>query len=147
MKWQHTLRRRSGLEILDANLANLRQIILRLQNGETVVTGIDRPIPDPKIKPVFLGYPAHLPVHHIHLALKAQVPIIVMGAVYGEDGRYHIHSSKEIHMQQHSDHQHDLQLNAERVLSEAQKIISLAPQQWSVFQSVWPEVTTTIRSL
>lgn len=140
IQWQHSLRLRSGLEILDANLANLRQVIQRLQNGETVLTGIDRPVPEPKLKPGFFGQPAHLAVHHVQLALKAGVPVIVMGAIYGEDGRYHIHASEEIAMQHSPDRQQELIQNAELVLQAAEQIIRLAPQQWAVFQPVWPEI-------
>lgn len=138
--WQHDLRRQSGLEILDANLSNLRRVIQRLQDGETVVTGVDRPIPEAKIRPLFFGHPAHLAVHHIQLALKARVPLFVMGAVYGDDGKYTIHSTGEIHLQHGQDHQQELLFNAELVLDQASQLISLAPQQWAIFQPVWPDV-------
>jgi lauroyl/myristoyl acyltransferase len=33
-----------------------------------------------------------------------------------------------------------IEANAERVLVEAEKFIRLAPNQWSMFYPVWPEV-------
>lgn len=140
IQWQHDLRKKSGLEILDANLPNLRSAIHRLQSGETVLTGLDRPVPEPKIKPVFFGRPAHLAVHHVQLAIHAQIPLIVMGAILQADGRYHIHSSGEIQMQSYSDRRTELKNNAERVLEIAQAIISRSLEQWVVFQPIWPEV-------
>ena len=63
------------------------------------------------------------------------------------DGRYHIRSSDEIHMQPYSDRQRELQLNAERILEAAEEIIGQAPQQWVVFQPVWPEILPLVPRL
>ena len=139
IQWQHDLRRQSGLEIMDANLSNLRLAIRKLQDGETVVTGIDRPVPNPKMRPLFFGRPAHLAIHYVQLALRAKVPVIVMGAIMKEDGLYHIHSSGEILMKPHADRHIELDTNAERILEVAQAIIGQALEQWLVFQPVWPE--------
>lgn len=144
IQWQHDLRRQSGLEILDASLPNLRLAIQRLQGGETAVTGIDRPAPDPKLRPIFFGRPAHLAVHYVQLALRANVPVIVMGAIMKADGLYHIHSSGEIHMKSYSDRHVELKNNAERILEIAQGIISQALDQWVVFQPVWPEALPNV---
>jgi lauroyl/myristoyl acyltransferase len=140
VQWQHNLRRRSGLEILDASLPNLRLAIQRLEQGQTAVTGIDRPVPNPKIKPIFFNRPAHLAVHHIQLAIRAKVPVIVMSAAMMSDGRYHISSSEEISMRPYSDRHKELKLNAEHVLEVAQEMIIASLDQWVVFQPVWPEV-------
>ncbi len=140
IQWQHDLRRRSGLEIFNATLPNLKLAINRLEAGETMVTGLDRPVPDPKLKPIFFGRPAHLAVHHVQLALHAKTPMIVMGAVLQNDGRYHIHASGEIRMKSYTDRQKELMINAEHVLEIAQEIIKKALDQWVIFQPVWPEV-------
>ncbi len=140
IRWQHDLRRKSGLEILDATLPNLKLAIKRLESGETMLTGLDRPVDDPKMKPIFFGRPAHLAVHHVQLALRVNVPVVVMGAVLQEDDRYHIYSSEEITMQTFSDRQIELKANAEHLLESAQEIIRKAVDQWVVFQPVWPEV-------
>ena len=140
IEWQHHFRRQAGLEILSASLANFRQVIGRLEAGQTVVTGIDRPVKESKRKPLFFSRRAHLPVHHIQLALKARVPIVLIGAVLNSDGKYHIHASNYLEMQQFSDHQDELLWNAEKVLEIAADMIRLAPHQWGVVQPVWPEV-------
>ena len=70
-----------GLEILPATIANIRQLIRRLQAGEMVITGVDRPTSDLKYHPVFFGRPAQLPTHYIYLALKAHVPIVLLASM------------------------------------------------------------------
>lgn len=140
IQWQHDLRKRSGLDIFDATWPNLKTAIKRLEAGETMITGLDRPVPDPKIKPFFFGRPAHLAVHYVQLAIHTKTPVIVMGAVMQNDGRYHVQASGEIWMKSYADRQKELIINAEHVLEIAQEIIKKALDQWVIFQPVWPEV-------
>lgn len=144
VEWQHTLRRRSGMVLLPPTLANLRRVVGRVANGEMALTGIDRPMPDLKYRPVFFGRPALLPTHHIFLALRARVPIVVMGAILGSDGRYHVLASPELHMRSDPDRSREMVYNAEQVLEAAQEIICQAPEQWAVPYPVWPEVLAQI---
>jgi lauroyl/myristoyl acyltransferase len=144
IEWQHNFRRMAGLEILPASVENFRQVISRLKTGHVVVTGIDRPVNGTKAHHRFFGQPAHVPVHHIHLALKAEVPIVIMGAILCPDGIYHIHSSDYIDMRRFPNRQTEIMWNAERVLEIAADIIRQAPHQWAVMQPVWPEVLTEV---
>ena len=139
IEWQHAFRRQSGIEILPASLANFRQVITRLQAGETVLTGVDHPFTEVKNRPSFFGRPAHLPMHYTHFALKAGVPIVIMASILGPDGVYHILSSDEIEMEPCRDHQEAILINAEKVLRIAASFISQAPLQWATFYPVWPE--------
>ena len=140
IEWQHNIRRQVGLEILPATQGNIRQLIHRLEAGETVFTGVDHPAPDLRYHPVFFGRPAQLPTHHIFLALKARVPIVVMVSMLDQDGRYHICSSDYIEMTPHADREKEMIQNAEVILQAAEALIRLAPRQWAVFQPVWPQV-------
>ena len=144
IQWQHEFRQLAGLEILPASVANFRHVINRLEAGETVVTGIDRPIGTAKTRPLFFGRPAHVPVHYIHLALKARVPLIIMGAILHPDGVYHIQSSDYIELQHFSDRETEILWNAEMILEIAADIIRQTPEQWAVMQPVWPEALADI---
>lgn len=139
VEWQHIFRRQSGMEILSASLPNFRHAIRCLQAGETVLTGIDRPVASAKYFPVFFGRPAHLPTHHIHLALAAGVPLMVFAVLQRPDGVYQILSSSEIVLKPYPDHRVELVCNAERVLDVAASFIRLAPEQWSITLPAWPE--------
>lgn len=138
IEWQHKLRRKSGMEILPVSLSNLRHVIQRVESGETLLTGIDRPMPGLKHCLNFFGRPARLPTHHITLALKTGAPIRVMVPVYMPDGRYMVYSSEEIYLRPYSDRETEITANGERVLEAAQDLIQMAPAQWAVFHPVWP---------
>ncbi len=137
-KKQFDLRRASGLEMLPASVANFRLAIERLAAGEIVVTGIDRPIEHPKHFPRFFGRPAPLPVHHIYMALKAQVPIVLLVIVQEPDGRYRFHLSDPIPMQPGPDRETETITNAEAVLAVAEPFIRRMPEQWAMFLPVFP---------
>jgi KDO2-lipid IV(A) lauroyltransferase len=139
-EWQNRLRQQAGLEILPASMASLRTAVKRLEEGGTVVTGMDRPLPGSKYHPRFFGREAELPVMHIHLALATGVPVIVVAATMGPDGKYRINASEEIHMTPHPVKREAILQNAELTLEVAEELIRQAPQQWSMFYPVWPEV-------
>jgi KDO2-lipid IV(A) lauroyltransferase len=140
VEWQHEIRRQVGLEILPATMANIRQLVHRLQEGEMVLTGVDYPIPGVKYHPLFFGRPAQLPTHYIYLAQKARVPIVLLASILQADGRYHVVSSDYIEMETCSNRSDEMVANAERVLQAAEALIRLSPCQWTVFQPLWPQV-------
>jgi lauroyl/myristoyl acyltransferase len=140
IEWQHELRRRSGLEILPASIHNLRLVIKRLEAGGMVTTGVDRPMCEPKVTPLFFGKPANVPVHYIQLALKANVPVRLLAPIMRPDGRIQVLSSGDIEMQHCSDRQEELVFNARRVLEFAESVIVRYPQQWGMTWPVWPDI-------
>jgi KDO2-lipid IV(A) lauroyltransferase len=137
---EYEMRKKTGLNLLPASFSAFRQAIKHLQQGGSVVTGIDRPIPEPQACPRFFGRPAALPIHHIFLASKAHVPIVIAVTNLRQDGKYHVFASDFIEMDSQSDPAVEMLRNAEKVLSIAEEFIRRAPQQWSVPLPVWPEV-------
>ena len=136
---QNDLRRKAGVELIPASTTALRQALRHLQAGGTIATGIDRPVPAPKIRPRFFGRPAALPTHHIYLALKACVPIVVVSARMCPDGIYEMVASEPFEMQRCAERYDEIKVNAEKVLEIAEPFILQAPYQWSMFYPVWPE--------
>jgi KDO2-lipid IV(A) lauroyltransferase len=139
VEWQHSFRRETGLQILPASFEAFRTAIRQLRLGKTIITGIDRPISKTKHHPRFFGRPASLPLHHIQLALETAAPIVIFVPVRRKDGRIAIESSEEIRMQRYSSRERELLFNGECVLEAAEEFIRRTPEQWSVFQPVWPE--------
>jgi len=144
IEWQHEIRRRSGIEIVPATISNIRDTINRLKAGEAVLTGLDHPVSDPIYQPRFFGYPAHVPVHHIQLAVKARVPIIVFAAREHPDRRISVDCSDYIEMEEYPNRNTTIINNAENILNIAEDFIQRAPQQWIILQPVWPELTPLV---
>jgi lauroyl/myristoyl acyltransferase len=133
------VRKKAGMNLVPASFAALRQALRHLQQGGVVLTGIDRPIPAPRLCPRFFGRPAALPMHHISLAAKAKVPVMIMVMNLQPDGKYHVLTSDLIEMDPHKDRATEEIQNAEKVLGFAERFIRQAPQQWSISLPVWPE--------
>lgn len=136
---EYEARRRIGMNVVPGSFAALRQALRHLQRGGMVLTGIDRPVPAPRVCPRFFGRPAALPTHHVSLAVKAGVPVLFLVPMLHPDGRYHAVTSEAIEMVRHPDRTTEEMLNAERVLGVAEGFIRQAPQHWSVSLPVWPQ--------
>jgi phosphatidylinositol dimannoside acyltransferase len=144
IKLQTEMREKTGLTLLPASVSGIKRATEYLQAGGIVLTGIDRPLPESHYRPCFFGRPAALPAHHIVMALKARVPIIVLATILRPDGRYHVLSSEIIEMQHHPDRRTEITHNAERVLKIAEGFILQAPHQWSMTHPVWPEALAEV---
>jgi KDO2-lipid IV(A) lauroyltransferase len=132
------MRRQAGMNLVPATIGGLRQAIRHLERGGAVVTGIDRPVPRPRLLPRFFGRPAALPIHPIHLAMRAGVPMAVVASTLEPDGKYHVEVSEMIEPEGDPRKDADVLRNAEAVLRVAEGFIRRAPRQWSVPLAVWP---------
>ncbi len=142
-RWQNRLRQLPSLLVTPMSIQALRQASETLRANKVVLTGVDRPLAtgeDAKYRPRFFGRAAALPVFHIRLALKHNIPIVVLGGTRKPDGCYRIWASDPIPMQRHSDLVQETVQNAEAVLSVIADYIRMAPEQWAMFYPVWPEV-------
>jgi KDO2-lipid IV(A) lauroyltransferase len=143
---EYEMRRRTDIELLPASEGALRQALKYLHRGGMVLTGADRPIPNPEICPLFFGRPAALPLHHIFLATRARVPLMIAVTRFQPDGKYHAYASDPIEMDAHPDPDVALLRNAENVLRVAEGFIRQAPWQWSVPLPVWPQILDLVPS-
>ncbi len=137
---QLELRIKKGMRILQASVGNLKHAVGHLRSGGTIITGIDRPDNSYPYRPRFFGRLAALPIHHIFLALKAHVPIIVFATLKQPDGKYHLLFSDPIEMQSHPDRHTEIILNAEAILQVAEGFIRQDPAQWAMTFPVWPDI-------
>ena len=141
---EYEMRRRTGMNIVPASRDAFRKAIRHLGMGGLVLTGIDRPVDNTRLQPQFFGQPAPLPTHHISLALRARVPVVLVAVIQQKDGRYSVLSSEPVEMEHHTDHDTAILKNAEKVLLEAENFIRLAPRQWNVPLPVWPQLLSRV---
>ena len=145
-RMEFEMRQRIGMDILPASLDALRQAIQYLEKGGLVVTGIDRPVAGLRLQPRFFGQPAPLPTHHILLASRARVPVVLMAVLRQEDGKYTLLRSEPMEMEPSANREQGILQNAEKVLHQAERFIRMAPQQWNMPLPVWPELMNRVPS-
>jgi lauroyl/myristoyl acyltransferase len=136
---QVEMRVQKGMQIIQASVGTVKHCIDHLKAGGLVLTGIDRPDAGSRYRPRFFGRPAALPIHHVFLALKARVPVILGATIKRADGKYHLKFSEPIDMQSHPDRETEILLNAENILHVAETFIREDPTQWAMTFPVWPE--------
>jgi len=136
---QNQMRSSTGLEITPVSTKAMHQAIERMRNGGVVFTGADRPIEGDKQHPTFFGLPSHLPTGHVRMAMKAGVPVMVVSALMGTDGKYHFHISEPIPIRQYDSRSSTIRKNAEALLEVIANTIRQAPDQWLMFFPVWPK--------
>lgn len=141
-RFQNQLREVPGVVVTPMSVQALRMASEALRSGKTVITGVDRPLPeaeDAKYRPHFFSRSAALPVFYVRLALKHHLPITVLGGCRRPDGRYTVYASEPIHLQPSADLIEETVQNTERILREIAGVIRRAPEQWAMFYPVWPE--------
>lgn len=143
-KIANQLRREFNIEAYPASLETVRRSVERLRENGTVVTGVDRPFADSNFRPRFFGLPAALPVGHIRLALKFDLPVFAMGGCLLPDGHYQLWASDPIEMQRTGDKDQDVVLNAERVLQTIEEYIRKFHTQWNMTYAVWPDILPSV---
>ena len=137
---EYEMRKRTGMNLVPASVNTLRQAVKHLERGGMVLTGMDRPVPNPKFCPRFFGRAASLPTYYVYLASKARVPVVIMAAIQQADGKYHVMTSEPIEMEEYTENGMQILRNAEKVLRRAEDFIRLVPEQWNMFLPVWPDV-------
>jgi KDO2-lipid IV(A) lauroyltransferase len=142
--WQNQMRRKQGMDITPVSVSALQAARIRLQNSGTVLTGLDRPIPNTTHTPLFFGRPAPVPVFYVRLALKTNVPIYVVCAYTDAQGVYMLDTSEPIRMKPFPDAEEEILRNAEAVLKIGEEFIKKYSSQWAMFYPVWPDVMDKI---
>ena len=136
---QFEMRVNHGMKLIPASVGSIKHCVNYLKAGGMVITGLDRPDNSSNYRPNFFGRPAAVPIHHIFMALKACVPVIVGATIRHSDGKYHFLFSEPIEMQPHPDRHKELMLNAENILHVAEDFIRHDPSQWAMTFPVWPD--------
>ena len=141
---QNRLRMDVGMTITPASMEAVRMATQRLREGGAVVTGGDRPMPDAKYYPKFFGLPAPVPVAHVRLALKLDLPVYVIGVAQDDTKRYRLWVHGPITMQRCPDAEEEIILNAEVLLKIVEGNIRQFPVQWNMTYPVWPQVMNEV---
>jgi lauroyl/myristoyl acyltransferase len=137
-QWQNKMRQEYGIDIRPMSLESVRAARDHLKNNGLVLTGMDRPMEASNHQPRFFGYPSTVPVTYVNLAAQSGADFVVVGCRSTSKGSYMVECSDVIPFKPLNDKNQEYLVNAEKVLREAERMIRIAPEQWSMFYPVWP---------
>jgi KDO2-lipid IV(A) lauroyltransferase len=133
------LRAIGGFEITPITSVSLRRAIQRLRSGGTVVTGVDRPVPQDRELIEFFGQPAYLPVGPTRLALMTGATVVVGACHYDAGAGYVLEYTGPVEMVSAGDRRQDTLTNTRRIATIVEGYVRAHPDQWMMFHPFWPE--------
>ena len=137
-QWQNKLREDIGMNITPMTTESLRAAKARLKKGGGIVTGLDRPLEHTNYHPLFFGFPAPVPTSYVRMALQTKSAVMVIACIGLPEKDYRVECSDLVYMEPHDDPVREIEMNAEKVLKEAEKFIRTYPSQWAMFYPIWP---------
>jgi KDO2-lipid IV(A) lauroyltransferase len=131
------LRRKRGPNIIEASPSGVRKIIQAIRRGECSVLASDRDFFLNGHPVKFFGRETTLPPGAIRLARDTGAPIVPLFAVR-LGNRRGIMIEPSFVVEKSSNLDEDLNRGMSRLVEVLEKAIGLLPDQWVMFQRVWP---------
>ena len=141
---QNKLRNFEGIEVTPISISSMRKAVQRLEQGGTILTGVDRPYGESECMPSFFNRPANLPCGYIRLAQKTGATIRVILCSTNSTHKYHLSVSDPVYVKKHMDTGDEVKLISEEILRIIEGLIKANPEHWSMFYPVWPELLAQV---
>jgi KDO2-lipid IV(A) lauroyltransferase len=131
------LRSSWGSIVEPASAGLLRRILAYLRQGGLVGLISDRDIQRSGRPVAFFGQQTTLPAGPVRLALQTGAPVVAMFCP--REGDHYRLLIEEMPVERSGDLEHDLEVNQARLAALLERTIQRWPEQWVIFQRVWPE--------
>jgi len=140
-----SLRASKGIHIIPSD-AFLRPIFRTLRDNGLVCIAADRNLTQTGSMVEFFGAPALLPDGHIQLALRTGAPLALFFSLRKPDNGFEAFVEPPFDLENTGDLQRDVRSGMAKLVTVLERYIGEHPEQWVMFQPVWPKVpdhTTT----
>jgi KDO2-lipid IV(A) lauroyltransferase len=132
------LRRAHGIGVEEPSRTVLRNLLVHLEGGGTVGLVADCDLDGGGEPFDFFGERTSLPTVMVRLARQTGSPVVPVFVRRAAEG-YAISIEEPLAVQATTDRADDLRRGMERVVAELQRAIARSPEQWVIFQQVWPD--------
>jgi lauroyl/myristoyl acyltransferase len=131
------LRQSNGLELVEATPSGVRRALQSVKQGNCAVIVSDRDFFQNGLQVEFFGERTTLPPGAVRIARDTGASIV---PVFGRrlDGKHEITIHQSFVVPKTGELHADLALGMEKVVQAVQSAVAEAPDQWVMFQSVWP---------
>ncbi len=137
--WRSSL----GIRLEVVNSHSIRHIVQAMRKGEFVAMVGDRNFGAKGYPVDFFGQPTTLPVGAVKLARETGAPLIPVFAyrksIRDRRHEFYFRIIDPIYIERTDDRERDVRAGMERVVGVLEDAIRRAPEQWVMFQPVWPE--------
>ncbi len=131
------LRQSNGLPLVEATPSGVRRAIQAVMQGECAVIVSDRDFFQNGIRVEFFGQETTLPPGAVRIARDTGAAIV---PVYGKrvPGGHEVRIDEPFTIERSPDLQRDLNAGMAPVVESLESALAATPDQWVMFQSVWP---------
>lgn len=137
------LRSRKNAPMEDISPAAIRRMVRVLLRGGFVGLVADRDFTDSGLPVELFGELTTLPTGAVRLSRATGAPIIPVFAVRddasGREQRYAFFISDPFHVRRTADEEADVVAGLRQLAAVLERYIAMFPEQWVMFQRVWPE--------
>lgn len=138
-KWFSRHRRRLGLDSLPPGTDTTTRLVNLLRDGGAVALVADRDVVGDGIPVPFFGRVAKVPAGPVVLALRANATILPSAVFLRPRGRVEVAIGDPLEMVREGRLRDDVERLTIALVARYEALIRSAPEQWHVFQPIWPD--------
>ena len=116
----------------------LKELLAVLRRNEVAGLVMDRDVAGTGVDVPFFGSEASLPGGAALLALRTGAPILPAVAYRTPDGRFRGEIQPPVAIEKGATQAASIRLTTGRIAERFEQIIAAHPEQWTVYQPVWP---------
>ena len=132
------LRSGGGVRVLPLGSNSLRELLAALRRNEVVGLVADRDVSGTGVEVEFFGASTRLPAGAALLAIRTGAPLLSAVAVRVGDNSFEGRIDSPIEPERGPDLQESIRRTTRRIAERFEQHIGAQPEQWTVFQLVWP---------
>ena len=134
----HRLRSAGGIRMLPLETDSSRALLAALGRNEVVGLVMDRDVAGTGVEVPFYGAPARLPGGAALLAIRSGAPILSAVAYRTPDQRFRGEIGEPIEIERGASLAEGVAATTRRIGERLERLIAVHPEQWTVFQPIWP---------
>jgi len=132
------LRSGGGVRVLPQGSDTIRELLAALRRNEIVGLVADRDITGTGVTARFFDAETQLPAGGALLAIRTGAPLLSAVAVRTADDRFEALIDPPIEVERGADRSETVRQTTRRVAERFERHIASHPEQWTVYQPVWP---------
>lgn len=138
LQWITAVRASHGIKFVPLGAGCSRELVAALRRNEIVGTAVDRDLQNTAVSVRFFGTHANMPAGPAMLALRTGAALVPAFTQRLKDGRMVGHIGEQLRVDRTGKLREDVRANTEKIVAELERAIGSRPEQWIVFEHIWP---------